>query len=64
MNVQFDEAVPATLKTKPMKVDGNEVDPGTYKLSIADDFHGTAALNYDLMVLPLNWDAVASLNKD
>ena len=64
MTVQFDEAVPATLKTKPMKVEGNEVDPGTYKLTIADDFRGTPSLNYDLMVLPLNWDAVASLNKD
>ena len=64
MTVQFDEAVPATLKTKPMKVEGNEVDPGTYKLTIADDFRGIPSLNYDLMVLPLNWDAVASLNKD
>ena len=64
MTVQFDEAVPATLKTKPMKVEGNEVDPGTYKLTIADDFRGTPSLSYNLMVLPLNWDAVASLNKD
>ena len=64
MTVQFDEAVPATIKTKPMKVEGNEVDPGTYKLTIADDVRGAQSLNYDLMVLPLNWDAIASLDKD
>ena len=63
MTVQFDEAVPAALKTKPMKVD-SDVDPGTYKLTIADDVRGAQSLNYDLMVLPLNWDEVASLNKD
>ena len=64
MTVQFDEAVPATIKTKPMKVEGNEVDPGTYKLTIADDVRGAQSINYDLMVLPLNWDEIASLNKD
>ena len=63
MTVQFDEAVPATLKTKQMKVD-SDVDPGTYKLTIADDFRGAQSLNYDLMVLPLKWDDLASLNKD
>ena len=50
MTVQFDEAVPATLKTKPMKVEGNEVDPGTYKLTIADDFRGTPSLSYNLIL--------------
>ena len=64
MTVQFDEAVPAVLKTKPMKVEDSEVDPGTYKLTIADDVRGAQSLNYDLMVLPLNWDEIASLNKD
>ena len=47
MTVQFDEAVPATLKTKPMKVEGNEIDPGTYKLTIADDFHTVSQLRLD-----------------
>ena len=64
MTVQFDEAVPATLKTKPMRVEANEADPGTYKLTIADDFRSSQSLNYNLMVLPLKWDDVASLNKD
>jgi YidC/Oxa1 family membrane protein insertase len=64
MTVQFDEAVPAVLKTKPMKVEDSEVDPGTYKLTIADDVRGAQSINYDLMVLPLNWDEIASLNKD
>ena len=63
MTVQFDEAVPAALKTKPMKVD-SDVDPGTYKLTIADDVRGAQSINYDLMILPLKWDNVASLNKD
>jgi len=63
MTVQFDEAVPAALKTKPMKVD-SDVDPGTYKLTIADDVRGAQSINYDLMILPLKWDDLASLNKD
>ena len=63
MTVQFDEAIPATLKTKEMKVN-SDADPGTYKLTIADDFRGAQSLNYDLMVLPLKWDDLASLNKD
>ena len=46
MTVQFDEAVPAVLKTKPMKVEDSEVDPGTYKLTIADDFRGAQSLSY------------------
>ena len=62
MTVQFDEAVPAVLNAVPMKVGGNEAEQGTYKLTIADDFRGAQSLNYDLMVLPLNWDEVASLN--
>jgi YidC/Oxa1 family membrane protein insertase len=63
MTVQFDEAVPAVLKTKPMKVD-NEVDPGTYKLTIADDVRGAQSLSYDLMILPLKWDELSALDKD
>ncbi len=64
MTVQFDEAVPAVLNAVPMKAGGNEAEQGTYKLTIADDFRGAQSLNYDLMVLPLNWDEVAALNKD
>ena len=64
MTVQFDEAVPAVLKTKPMKVEDSEVDPGTYKLTIADDFRGAQSLSYDLMILPLKWDELSALDKD
>ena len=64
MTVQFDEAVPAVLKAKPMKVGDNDADQGTYKLTIADDVRGAQSLNYNLMILPLKWDDLASLNKD
>lgn len=64
MTVQFDEATTAAIKVKPMKVEDSEVDPGTYKLTLADNLNGAQTLNYNLMVLPLNWDEIASLDKD
>jgi membrane protein insertase, YidC/Oxa1 family, C-terminal domain len=64
MTVQFDEAVPAVLKAVPIKVGGSDAEPATYKLTIADDVRGAQSINYDLMILPLKWDDLASLNKD
>lgn len=64
MTVQFDAPVPAVLQAKPMKVEGNESDPGTYKLSIADELRGAESFGYNFMVLPLMWDEVAAYGQD
>ena len=64
MTVQFDEAVPAVINAEPMEVKENEGDPGTYKISIADELRGSNTLAYDLMVLPLNWDEVSKIGKN
>ena len=63
MTMQFDTPVPATLKAKPMKVMENDKDPGTYKLTVSDEFHGDE-LAYNFMVLPLQWNEIESLNQD
>lgn len=63
MTMQFDTPVPATLKAKPMKVMENDKDPGTYKLTVFDEFHGDE-LAYNFMVLPLQWNEIESLNQD
>ncbi len=62
MAVQFDEALPVTLAAKPMKVEENEKDPGTYKLALTDEIRGDS-LGYDFMVLPLQWQEVEALGK-
>jgi YidC/Oxa1 family membrane protein insertase len=64
MTVQFDEAVPATLSTKFMKVDDNDKDPGTYKIALSDYLRNSDSLSYSFMVLPLQWAEVEALNKD
>ena len=63
MTVQYDEAVPATIAVKRMEVKDNEGDPGTYKIVLKDDLRGNQTLSYNLMVLPLKWDDLSSLNK-
>lgn len=63
MSVQFDEAVPATLKAKFMQVAGNEKDPGTYQIALNDYIHKDS-LAFDFMVLPLQWDELESLGAD
>ncbi len=62
MTMQFDSPVTASLTAKPMPVAENDKDPGTYKLSLKDDFRGDS-LAYDFMVLPLEWGEVAALDK-
>lgn len=64
MTVQFDEPVPAVLSTKHMNVDGNEKDPGTYKIALSDYLRDSDSLGFSFMVLPLQWDALEALDKD
>jgi YidC/Oxa1 family membrane protein insertase len=62
MAVQFDEALPVTLSAKPMKVEENEKDPGTYKIALTDQIRGDS-LGYSFMVLPLQWQEVEALGQ-
>lgn len=64
MTVQFDSPVPAKLSAKPMKIEDNEYDPGTYKIAITDDLRGESSFGYDFMVLPLSWDDIEAFGKD
>lgn len=63
MSVQFDEAVPASLQAKSMAVEGNEKDPGTYKIALSD-YVRHDSLAYSFMVLPLQWNQLESLGAD
>ena len=63
MAMQFDSPITASLTAKPMPVVENDKDPGTYKIAIADEMRGDS-IAYDFMVLPLEWNEVASFNKD
>lgn len=62
MAVQFDSPATASLTAKPMPVTTNDKDPGTYKITIADELYSDS-LAYNFMVLPLEWGEVAALDK-
>lgn len=64
MTVQFDTPVPAVINTKPMKVEDNEKDPGTYKIALSDYLRESDSLSYNFMVLPLQWAEIEALDKD
>lgn len=62
MTVQFDAPQTASLTAKAMPVTENDKDPGTYKLTLADELRGDS-LAYNLMVLPLQWGEVEALGQ-
>ena len=62
MTVQFDAPQTASLTAKAMPVAENDKDPGTYKLTLADEMRGDS-LAYNLMVLPLQWGEVEALGQ-
>lgn len=63
MTMQFDTPVAASISATPMKVLENDADPGTYKLTLRDEVRSDS-LAYNLMVLPLEWNQLESLDKD
>ena len=64
MSVQFDSPVPAKVNAKHVEVPTEtNTDPGTYRLTIADETRGADSVAYNFMVLPLQWDEVESLGQ-
>ena len=64
MSVQFDSPVPAKVNAKHVDVPTEtNTDPGTYRLTIADETRGADSVAYNFMVLPLQWDEVESLGQ-
>ena len=64
MSVQFDSPVPAKVNAKHVEVPTEtNTDPGTYRLTIADETRGADSVAYNFMVLPLQWDEVEALGQ-
>ncbi len=63
MTMQFDSPVGASLNAKHLKSMDNEKDPGTYKLTVKDELRADS-LAYNLMVLPLEWNALEALDQN
>jgi len=64
MSVQFDSPVPAKVNAKHVDVPTEtNTDPGTYRLTIADETRGADSVAYNFMVLPLQWDEVEALGQ-
>ncbi|NLG39196.1 MAG: membrane protein insertase YidC [Fibrobacter sp.] len=64
MSIQFDEPTEAVIKGEPLKGSKEKNNPGTYQLSVSDYLKGADSLNFNLMILPLEWTKIKSLDKD
>lgn len=64
MSIQFDEPTEATIIAEPLDGSKEKNNPGTYKLSISDYLKGADSLSFNLMILPLEWAQIKTLDKD
>ncbi len=64
MSIQFDEPTDAVVQGEPLKGSKEKNNPGTYQLSVSDYLKGADSLNFNLMILPLEWTKIKSLDKD
>lgn len=62
MTIQYDMPTGASFDVKHVKDMEDDKNPGTYKLVVKNEFRGDS-LAYDFMILPLQWDALESLDK-
>ncbi len=62
LSVQYPEPVAATITAAPFKTsDFDSKDPGTYQVTLSDYLKNAEDLQFDLMILPLDWGEVKSL---
>ena len=64
MSIQFDEPTDAVVQGEPLKGSKEKNNPGTYQLSVSDYLKGADSLSFNLMILPLEWTKIKSLDKD
>ncbi len=61
--IKYPEASEATLTAEHFDTNSeNTKDPGTYRIKLSDYMHDNATIDFDFMILPLNWSEIKSFD--
>lgn len=62
LTIQYPEPVEATINAAPFKTrDFDPADPGTYQIALTDYLRNADRIDFDLMILPLEWSELKTL---